>query len=100
MDRLEESLKRALERKAPAPGFEERVAARVGSGKLRPSGQITRLSAPRWWAAAAAIAIAAGSGVAYRRHEGEAAKEQLMTAMRITAVKLHRVQTHVREVRQ
>jgi hypothetical protein len=41
-----------------------------------------------------------GSGLAYRRHQGEVAKEQVMQAMKITAVKLHRIQAHVQEVRQ
>jgi hypothetical protein len=95
MDRLEESLKRALERKEPPPGFASRVAARAEGG------QRTTVFAPRWLAAAAAVVVVAvGSGAAYRRHQGEVAKEQVMTAMKITAVKLHRIQSHVQEARQ
>jgi len=91
---LEEQLKAALAREAAPDGFAERVAARARAGQMR------RSSAP-WWAAAAAILVTlAGSGVAYRRHQGEVAKEQVMTAMKITAVRLHRIQTHVLEVRQ
>lgn len=94
MDRFEESLKSALARKDPPPGFAQKVAARAGAG------QATRSYTPRWVAAAAVVVMAVGSGVAYRRHQGEVAKEQVMTAMKITAVKLHRIQAHVQEVRQ
>ena len=91
---LEEQLKEALARKAAPDGFAERVAARARER------QMTRSSAPRWAAAAAVLVMLAGGGVAYRHHQGEVAKEQVMTAMKITAVKLHRIQTHVLEVRQ
>lgn len=92
MDPLEESLKSALARKDPPPGFAEQVTRKVAA---RPS------PGPRWLAAAAAIVvIIAGGGAAYRRHQGEVAKEQVMQAMKITAVKLHRIQAHVQEVRQ
>lgn len=94
MDRLEESLKSALARKEPPPGFAGRVAARAAATRA------PRSFAPRWVAAAAVVVMAVGSGVAYRRHQGEMAKEQVMQAMKITAVKLHRIQAHVQEVRQ
>ena len=94
MDRFEESLRGALARKDPPPGFAQRVAARAAKGPP------ARSYTPRWIAAAAVVVMAVGSGVAYRRHQGEVAKEQIMTAMKITAVKLHRIQTHVQEVRQ
>ena len=91
MDRLEESLKQALARKEPPPGFARRVTARATAPSYL----------TRWLTAAAAIVVVAvGSGAAYRRHQGEVAKEQVMTAMKITAVKLHRIQAHVQEVRQ
>ena len=88
---LEEQLRGALARKAPPDGFAGRVTARA---------RMTKSSAPRWAAAAAVLVTLAGGGAAYRRHQGEVAKEQVMTAMKITAVKLHRIQTHVLEVRQ
>jgi hypothetical protein len=91
---LEEQLKGALARKPAPDGFAERVAARAATRHAATS------YAP-WWAAAAAILVMlAGGGAAYRHHRGEAAKEQVMTAMKITAVKLHHIQTHVLEVRQ
>jgi hypothetical protein len=94
MDRLEESLKSALARKEPPPGFAGRVAARAAAGPA------ARSYVPRWAAAAAVVVAMVGGGLAYRQHQGEMAKEQVMTAMKITAVKLHRIQAHVQEVRQ
>ena len=95
MDRLEESLKSALARKEPPAGFAERVAARAAAPP-RAAAWIPQ----RWIAAAAVVVMAVGGGMAYRRHQGEVAKEQVMQAMKITAVKLHRIQVHVQEVRQ
>ena len=89
---LEEQLRGALARKSPPDGFAERVARRAKNDAVRPPS--------RWFAAAAAVVMAVGIGAAYRHHQGEVAKEQVMTAMKITAVKLHRIQTHVLEVRQ
>jgi hypothetical protein len=94
MDPLEEQLKSALARKEPPAGFAGKVAARA-RGR-----QAIRSATPRWMAAAASVMLAIGGGAAYRRHQGEVAKEQVMTAMKITAVKLHRIQAHVREARQ
>jgi hypothetical protein len=101
MDGLEEQLKRALARQDPSAGFADRItaAARPGAGpglRAVPAAPF----APRWWLATAAMAlVTVGSGVAYRRHQGELAKEQVMTAMRLTAVKLQHIQAHVREAR-
>jgi hypothetical protein len=94
MDRLEESLKSALARKEPPDGFAQRVAARVSAPPR------AAWAPQRWIAAAAVVVMAVGGGVAYRQHQGEMAKEQVMQAMKITAVKLHRIQAHVQEVRQ
>jgi hypothetical protein len=56
---------------------------------------------PRWLPVAAAVLVTAGSGaVAWRRHEGMVAKDQVMLAMRITAGKLNHIQTHMKEARQ
>ena len=95
MDRLEESLKSALARKEPPDGFAQRVAAKAAA-----PARAAAWTPPRWIAAAAVAALAVGGGVAYRQRQGEMAKEQVMQAMKITAVKLHRIQAHVQEVRQ
>ena len=91
MDWLEQELKQALARKDPAPGFAERVSRAVWR---------KRWAAPRWMAAAAAVLVIATTGsLVWREHQGRVAKEQLMTAMRITSAKLKHIQGHVREVR-
>ena len=86
MDWLEEELKKALARENPPRDFGRRVAR----SRTRPS---------RWLAPAAAVIVAAGGGIAWREHQGRVAKEQVLTAMRITAAQLNRIQTRVREVR-
>jgi hypothetical protein len=91
---LEHELHSAFSRKDPPAGFAERVEAAAA----RPYSAPPALSG-RWLALAASVVLLVG-GAAYRRHQGEAAKEQLMTAMRITAVQLNRIQTHVHEVRR
>jgi ferric-dicitrate binding protein FerR (iron transport regulator) len=93
MDRLEQELKLALERKEPSPDFAARVAAAAQRRRPFPD--------RRWMPAAAALLMmVSGAGAAWRHHEGMLAKERVMTAMKITAVKLNRIQAHVREVRQ
>jgi hypothetical protein len=90
---LEQELQHALSRKDPPEGFADRVEA---------AAERPRSSTPasRWLALAASIVLLVGGGAAYRRHQGEAAKRQLMAAMRITAVKLNHIQTHVWEAHQ
>ena len=103
MDWLEKELSQALERKAPSPAFAARVAARVAAQGATPATDVRRrrvFTLPRWLPVAAAVlVIAGGSGVAWRRHQGMVAKEQVMLAMRITAGKLNHIQTHMREAR-
>lgn len=89
MDQLEQELKRALARKEPRPDFAERVSRAVSRRAAR---------MPRWMATAAALVIATSGGFAYREHQGRVAKEQVMTAMRITAVRLNHIQARVKEV--
>jgi len=90
MDWLEQELQQALARKEPRPDFAERV--RRAARRRAPR-------ASRWMATAATLVIASGAGIAYREHQGRVAKEQVMTAMRITAVKLTEIQARVKEVR-
>jgi hypothetical protein len=114
---LEKELSQALERKEPSPDFARRVAARVAAHEGAPvtaqdddqgapgvaagarSARVFTL--PRWLPVAAAVlVILGGSGVAWRRHQGMVAKDQVMLAMRITSGKLSHVQAHMREARQ
>jgi hypothetical protein len=93
MDRLEDDLRRALGRMDPPAGFPGRVNRAVAYRAQRNSWR-------RWTAAAAALLILTGSSMAYRRHQGRVAREQVLQAVQITAAKLNRIQTRVIEVRQ
>lgn len=94
---LENDLKRALRRQAPAPGFADRVMQRIEHDE-RPKRR------PVWWrAAAASVTLAAILGgyathrvVEHRR--GERAKEQVLTAMRIAGEKVRYAQQEVRGI--
>ena len=87
MDWLEEELAIALARKEPAAGFDGRVRAR-----LHPR--------PRWLAIAATLLVMTGAGGAWRQHQGQVAKDQVMTAMRIAGSKLNRVQMQLKGTEQ
>jgi hypothetical protein len=96
MDWLEQELREALERKQPPPGFAARVISRTAMKAHRPVFVL-----PRWLPVAAAVLVIVSSGgLAWRRHQGMVAKDQVMLAMRITAGKLSHIQNHMREVRQ
>ncbi|MGA2196747.1 MAG: hypothetical protein ABSH40_15910 [Bryobacteraceae bacterium] len=92
MDWLEQELKNALARKDPPPDFAGRVLG--GVGRRAPS-PIWRHS--RWLAAAAAVVVIMGGAAAYRQHQGIEAKEKVMLAFRIAAVKVNHIQAHIQE---
>jgi len=94
MDWLEEELRNALARKEPSPDFDGRVATAT-----RHKANVVTMTR-RWIAAAAAVILVIGAGEGYRWRRGEAAKEQVMLAMKIAGGKLHRVQRGVAEIRQ
>jgi hypothetical protein len=86
MSRLEETLKQALRREEPPAGFAGRVLARVTPPAPQPMAWMR-------WAFAAALPLVLLMAFQYnaeqrRRAEGEAAKAQMLTALRITADKL------------
>ncbi len=86
---FEDELKRALARQEPAADFTERMLARCAAHEKRDA----------WWrvaAVAATLLVAAGAGI-YEQHEqrGMAAKQQLLTALRIAGQKLHGAQEQV-----
>jgi len=89
MDPLEQQLKQAMARIEPPADF----AARVRAAGHRPSAWRSPALA------AALMLLTVGGGLAWREHQGQIAKEQVMTAMRITARKLDRIQTHIKEVK-
>ena len=98
---LDHDLKRALRSESPAPGFANRVLARIEQEQ-------TRAARPRpaWWrAAAASVALAALVGgysalheQAERRAEGEKAKEQVLQALAIAGSKVRYAQQEVRNI--
>jgi phosphopantetheinyl transferase (holo-ACP synthase) len=104
MNELDDELRRVLRREDPPPGFAERVMRRVETRQPEQRMDVARPSVMRW-AAAAMLVAALGGGLQYRavqqqreRIRGEAAKEQVMKALRITADKLQVVQSAVKEI--
>ena len=87
MDWLAQELTEALARKEPSAGFDRRVRARLHRR-------------PQWLAIAATILVMIGGGEAWRQHQGQLAKEQVMTALRIAGSKLNRVQVQVKGTEQ
>jgi negative regulator of sigma E activity len=105
MDRLEQELRNALRRQEPAGDFTARVMARVAQEPER--GWWSRCFAlPRLrWATAVALCIVILAGVllyrgeqARKRAEGEAAKQQVMLALRIAGSKLQLAQAKVQRL--
>jgi hypothetical protein len=107
-DRIEEELRRALRREEPPAGFAERVLARVrAEDDARPGlwqSLFGFMRIPKFRAAlAAAVVLVMVAGTwEYRRYErereaGEAARRQLMMALRITGSKLQYAQQKVNQ---
>lgn len=102
-DRLEQELRRALRPEEPPPDFAARVAAAAEAEAARRASRWNwlRFPAVRWAAAAACLLVlAAGIAVEQRRQRelrdrGEAAKEQVMLALKIAGAKLHVAQAKV-----
>ena len=105
-----QELKGALRRCEPSKGFTERVLTRIAAEEAAQSAP-QRESWPRFftqslvrWAAAAALACALIAGgiqcrrVQRERAEGEAAKRQLMLALRIAGKKLQLAKAKVNEI--
>jgi hypothetical protein len=78
---LELQLRAALARKEPAPGFAQRTIARAQPAR-RPAGMWLSL------ALAATLLLSFGVHRVREHRRGEAAKQQLMLALKITSEKL------------
>jgi len=104
MDRLEDALREALRRKEAPEGFAERVLARRAAPRPGPWEAFRLWFQPPSlrWAGAAALTLVLLAGFQYtaeqrRRAEGEAAKEQVLMALRITADKLEYTRARVQQ---
>jgi hypothetical protein len=109
MSRLDDALRELLKREDPGPEFTERVLARAAAEPRTERSWWRRLAAgfrpPKLrWAMAGALAcvLVVASGVRYEREqrlkaEGEAAKQQLLLALRIAGSKLQVAQAKVIE---
>lgn len=95
---VHEELGRALARKDPGPGFADRVLAQIEREER------AHRSWGGWRAVAAALLLTVGAGAwglhehRERQREGEAAKEQVLLALRITSEKVRHVQHEIRAV--
>jgi len=102
MNRLEDELRNAMRREEPPEGFAERLLARASARKQSLWAGIFAARGLRWALAGAMCLVLVVSSIEYRRAKeerarGEAAKEQLMLALRITANKLQFAQERVQE---
>lgn len=107
MNQIEAELKKALRREEAPPDFAERVLARVAeqhsAGTSNPWWSIFTQPIVRWAAITATAACLVLGGVHYRnverkRAQGEAAKQQLMLALRIAGSKLQLAKARVNEI--
>ncbi len=100
---LERDLKQALSRKEPSLGFAARVIANLPEERPSRWPAWLRVPALRWAAAAVLLVSLASGGVLYRQHEeemerGRIARQQLLTALRITGAKLQLAQHKVQQI--
>ena len=96
MDSFEDQLKQALGRTEPDPDFDTRVNARVRARLAASAG--SRLYHSPWLRVAAAALVLLTGGSVWRYHQGQVAKQQVMTALRLAGGKLSRVQTQLRGI--
>jgi hypothetical protein len=99
MKRLEDELRNAMRREQPPEGFAERVLVATKETKQRAGFSIFAWRGLRWALAGAMCLVLAAAGIEYRKAQeqarGEAAKTQLMLALRITGNKLQFAQAKV-----
>lgn len=100
MDRLENELRKALKRKEPPPGFSGRVlACAAGTRRKAWAGSFKRRSLG-WGLAALLCIMIFAAGIEYRKTQEEmaganAAKEQLMLALRIAGDQMQFVRSKI-----
>jgi hypothetical protein len=102
MDRLEDKLRDVLKRKEPPAGFAERVLARTLETKQNVWTSIFASRGLRWGLVGALCLTLVMVGIEYRqaqeeRARSEAAKEQLLLALRIAGDQLQFVWSKVNQ---
>ncbi len=103
MTPFENELKKALQRRQPPEDFSARLFKRLAAQPPKKAGlgSAWRSGWRLQWVAALLLLMVAGS-LTYRAHlravRGEAAKQQLMVAMRIASKQLRGAQTRVKEI--
>ena len=104
MDEFERELRQALERRPAPPGLKRRLMAQRSATAARGGwwARLGRAGYGRGWATAALLLLAmAGGGIRWeldKRQEarrGQEAREQVLTALRITGHALNQVQTRL-----
>ena len=109
LNQIEDQLKRALSRQEAPPDFADQVLARVAeqhasrTAPRNPWWRIFTQPLVRWAAITATAASLVIGGIHYRnvrieRAKGEAAKQQLMLALRIAGSKLQLARARVNEI--
>jgi hypothetical protein len=107
MNRLDEALRKALRREDPGPAFTAQVLARAAAERAKRRWWAALAAGPMRWAAAGALAtllVVGGTIEHYReqrvREQGQAAKQQLMLALRIAGGKLNFARQKVQELNE
>jgi hypothetical protein len=103
MSRLDDDLRNALQHKEPPPGFLERALAGADAAPQPFWKPVYRRRCLRWAVAGAFCMLLMIAGIEYKRAleeraRGEAAKTQLIQALRIAGDKLQFAQAKVREI--
>jgi hypothetical protein len=105
MDRFEQELRSALRREQPSGEFTTRVLAKVTRPAAREIWSRPWLNFPRMrWAVAMVLCVVVLAGLGYRheqarrRAEGEAARRQVMLALRIANAKIKLAQMKVQQL--
>jgi hypothetical protein len=104
MDDFEREIRNALRRQEPEAGFSERVWERIGQAGRERRRKWFTVPALRW-ALLAGLCISVFGGLGYRyeqqqRAEGEAMRQEAITALQIAGDKIRLVQSSLQQISQ